>query len=137
MKAAKLADDLREMAIVVDDVVTTSEVTAVTVTLYGAAQGTITRSGVAKKDPKDRYNPEAGALLAMGRAIESLGSALVKRGNGLVKQADDIKTAKLKRAANPTPAKAAGVSKRPRKAARVTKKRAPAKKAVVAQVTHP
>lgn len=45
----------------------------------------------AKRDPKDKRNEEAGELLALGRALETLGKKLQKRGNGLVKHQDDMK----------------------------------------------
>lgn len=47
--------------------------------------------GTSKRDPQDEDNVEVGDLIALGRALESLGKKLQKRAAGLTKHQDDIK----------------------------------------------
>lgn len=53
--------------------------------------------GSAMLDPEDTFDYETGLLLAMGRALVSLGNQYLKRGNGLVKHHDDVKADQSRR----------------------------------------
>lgn len=48
----------------------------------------------ALRHPEDKSNPEIGEMLALGRALSSLGRRLERRAQGLTKHADDIKKMK-------------------------------------------
>jgi len=50
--------------------------------------------GSARRNPIDKANKDAGALIALGRALEQAGKQLQAVGDGLVKQDGDIKIAK-------------------------------------------
>jgi hypothetical protein len=56
-------------------------------------------TGVAKRNPVDKYDPEVGGALAIGRAFDAAARFLNKRGGGLVKHHDDMRTRNLKREA--------------------------------------
>ena len=45
---------------------------------------TVLGRGTARRDPADRYKPEIGQQLALGRALVNAGNKILKQGNGLV-----------------------------------------------------
>jgi hypothetical protein len=46
-------------------------------------------TGTAKRVPEDKFVPEIGAKLALGRALEKAGRQLQRQANGFVKSMDD------------------------------------------------
>lgn len=79
-------------------------------TIAGAAiniEGTTySADGTSKRDPHDDDDPEIAELLAIGRALETLGLKLQKRANGLIKHNDDMREyKKIQKSRKPSPKK--------------------------------
>lgn len=79
--------------------------------------------GTAKRAPGDKPDPEIATLLALGRALQSVGRQLENRANGYVKHADDIRADRQRRVEaeqvqpEPEPVVVARVSKKATKKA--------------------
>lgn len=73
---------------------TTSSSEATIATLTGNIDGEIfTWTGTAKRFPGDKFIPDIGRKLAIGRAFASAGRQFLKQGNGLVKSSDHNRAA--------------------------------------------
>lgn len=54
----------------------------------------VSATGIAKRDPIDKHDPEIGMNLALGRAFSAIGRKLEKRANGLVTHNDNLRIKK-------------------------------------------
>lgn len=134
-KAERAKFALRSLSAGSTNAVVTNDVTAVElhVEVRGMDGCSFTVTGVAKRDPVDDFNPDTGAYLAMGRALEEASKVFLRKGKGLVKHADDMReqrtAAKLRPAQKAKPANDVRVLTANTPAKRAVKKASPKKKA--------
>lgn len=76
--------------------------------------------GSAKLDPEDKWNAEIGEHLAVGRALNHLGSRMIRRADGLVTEADNLRA---DRKTKPTDRQVKKARKQAAKAAQAREKR--------------
>lgn len=87
--------------------------------------------GIARRNPEDHPDREVAEKLAIGRALQNLGTALLRQANGRVKMIDDLATGKVNSSTKKT--EVVKVAKKATKKSKKAAKKATAKAKVFAQ----